>query len=220
MTVRVIIFDFDGTLVDTLDAIVSITNRLSAEFGYQPASPEDVLQLRRLKSREVIQQSDLSLWKLPFLVRRVRRELNSHIDQLKPILGIREAIADLKRGGYQLGIITSNASQNVRLFLELNGWDDSFDFIHSELNLFGKWRVIEKVLRQKNLQRDAAIYVGDETRDIEAAKRAKIKAIAVSWGFNCAEVLAAHHPDFLIHQPGELISVLNCLQQVDEMVTS
>jgi len=108
----VIIFDFDGTLADTLDAIVSITNRLSGEFGYQPASPEDVIKLKNLSSREVIQQSGISLWKLPFLLRRVRAEFNNHIDELKPVPGIKEALSALKERGYNLGILTSNARQN------------------------------------------------------------------------------------------------------------
>jgi len=85
----VIIFDFDGTLANTLDAIVSITNRLSGEFGYQPASPEEVIKLKNLSSRKVIQQFGLSLWKLPFLLKRVRSEFNNHINELKPVPGIK-----------------------------------------------------------------------------------------------------------------------------------
>jgi len=68
-------------------------------------------------------------------------------------------------------------------------------------------------LKSENLKSEEVIYVGDETRDIEAAKRTQIKAIAVSWGFNSKEVLAEHKPDFLIHKPHELIEVLRSWQQ-------
>ncbi|MBC6479764.1 MAG: HAD hydrolase-like protein [Hormoscilla sp. GM7CHS1pb] len=197
----VIIFDFDGTLADTLDAIVSITNRLSGEFGYQPASPEDVIQLKNLSSRKVIQQSGLPLWKLPFLLKRVRSEFNNHINELKPVPGIKEVLLELKKRGYHPGILTSNDRKNVQLFTKNHDWEHLFDFIHSEMNLFGKGRAIEHLLSKSKLDRQEVIYVGDETRDIEAAKRTKIRAIAVSWGFNSPEVLAAHNPDFLIHQP-------------------
>jgi phosphoglycolate phosphatase len=52
------------------------------------------------------------------------------------------------------------------------------------------------------------IYVGDETRDIEAARKIQIQVIAVSWGFNSREVLAEQKPDFLISHPSQLIEVV------------
>lgn len=207
----VIIFDFDGTLADTLDAIVLITNRLSGEFGYKPASPEEVIKLKNLSSTKVIQQSGLSLWKLPFLLKRVRSEFNNHMNELKPVPGIKEVLLELKKRGYHLGILTSNDRENVLMFAKMHGLDSLFDFIHSEINLFGKGRAIEHLLSKSKLDRQEVIYVGDETRDIKAAQKANIKAISVSWGFNSPEVLAAHNPDFLIHQPKELIATIeNC----------
>lgn len=67
-------------------------------------------------------------------------------------------------------------------------------------------------MQQENLSFEEVIYIGDETRDIEAARKSYVKAIAVSWGFNSKEVLAEQNPDFLIHQPQELIKVIENLQ--------
>lgn len=125
---------------------------------------------------------------------------------------------ELKKRGYHLGILTSNDRKNVQLFTKNHNWEHLFDFIHSEMNLFGKGRAnaarkIEHLLSQSRFDflrrtrspvRQEVIYVGDETRDIEAAKRTKIRAIAVSWGFNSSEVSR----DFLIHQPRELIAAI------------
>ncbi|PSB03825.1 HAD family hydrolase, partial [Merismopedia glauca] len=58
------------------------------------------------------------------------------------------------------------------------------------------------------------IYVGDETRDIEAARKSKIKAIAVCWGFNFREILAKYKPDFLIDRPSQLLEVVQHLEEV------
>lgn len=58
------------------------------------------------------------------------------------------------------------------------------------------------------VNREQVIYVGDETRDIDSAKKAGVKGIAVSWGFNSKKVLAKHHPDALIEHPQELIDIL------------
>lgn len=208
MTAKVIIFDFDGTIADTLDAIVKISNRLAADFGYKQTSLAEINYLKNLNSREIIKQSGISIFKVPFLVRKVKSELNKEIHCLKPIPGIKEALIEIKEQGEQLFIITSNSKENVILFLEKNNMQDLFNFIYSGATLFGKSKIINNILKQQNINYEQVTYVGDETRDIEAAKKSKIKAIAVSWGFNSKEVLAAQNPDFLIHQPDELINII------------
>lgn len=202
---KVIIFDFDGTIADSFEAVLRISNQLAAEFGYPVTRSEDVYHLKNLSSREIIRRSKLSPFKIPFLLRRLRRELKQEISQLKPIPGMKAVLRSLKQQGNQLGIVTSNSCENVRAFLDAQGLTDVFDFIGSGLMLFGKGRIIQRILKQYNLDRATVVYVGDETRDIEAAHRIGIQIISVSWGFNSSQVLAAANPDVLIHQPEELL---------------
>lgn len=211
MTQKVIIFDFDGTIADTVDALVSIANRLAIEFGYIQITPEQLTLLKNLSSREIIKYSGVSLLKIPFLVKKVKAELKNKIQELKPIPGMKESLLELKNHGYQLGIITSNSKDNVTAFLKVNELDNLFDFIYSAVTIFGKTTIINNVLKQKQLKPQTVIYVGDETRDIEASKKANIKVIAVTWGFNSAEILSQQNPDFLIHQPSELLQVIKLL---------
>ncbi|MEA5616244.1 HAD-IA family hydrolase [Cronbergia sp. UHCC 0137] len=208
MTQKVIIFDFDGTIADTVDALVCIANNLAVQFGYIPITANELALLRNLTAREIISYSGISIFKIPFLVKKVKAELKDKIPCLKPITGIREALIELNNQGYRLGIITSNSQENVTEFLKVNNLDYLFDFIESGVTIFGKTTIINNVLRQKNLKLQTVMYVGDETRDIEASKKANIKVIAVTWGFNSHEALAKKHPDFLIHQPRELIDVV------------
>lgn len=213
MSVKVIIFDFDGTLADTLDAVVSITNRLAGEYGYKPTTPDELDQIRNLSSSEIIKQSGISLFKIPFLLRRVTEDLRNDIQKLKPIIGIKDALTQLKEEGITLGILTSNSEENVEIFLENHGMQELFSFVYSETRLFSKHRIIRKFMKKNNLNPEEVIYVGDETRDIEASKRIHIKVIAVSWGFNSREALAKQNPDFLVYKPSELIEVMGSLQQ-------
>ncbi|MBH8561152.1 HAD-IA family hydrolase [Nostoc sp. CENA67] len=208
MTQKVIIFDFDGTIADTVDALVVIANRLAVEFGYVQITQEELALLRNLTSREIIKYSGISLFKIPFLLKKVKSELKDKIHEFKPIPGIQEALVELQYQGYSLGIITSNSKENVTDFLKINELDNLFDFIYSGVTIFGKTTIINNVLRQKQLKPQSVIYVGDETRDIEASKKANIKVIAVTWGFNSPEVLAKQNPDFLIDQPSELLEVM------------
>ncbi len=97
MTARVILFDFDGTIADTYQAIADIADRLSSEFGYKPLSQEELLFLKNLSSREIIKRTEISLFKIPFLIKRVQTELSKEIANLPPIAGIDSRIVRAKK---------------------------------------------------------------------------------------------------------------------------
>ena len=208
---KVIIFDFDGTLADTIDILLSITNRLSAEFGFKSATKEELAQLSNLNSWQILQYSGISLFKFPLLIRRLKAELHSEVPHIQLFPGIKEVLLELKKRGFQLGIITSNSRENVLGTLEKNGLQDTFTFIYSG-STFGKHKVINKWLRIENIHTEKVVYVGDEIRDIDAAKKTGIKVIAVGWGFNSPQALAAQNPNFLIKRPQELIEIINSWQ--------
>lgn len=208
---KVIIFDFDGTIADSFETFLQITNRLAREFGYKPASPEEIQRLQNLNSREILKQSQIPLFKLPFIIRRLKQEIGHNIGMLTPISGIHETLTVLKSQGYVLGIVTSNTQSNVAEFLNNHNMQELFDFLHSSVTLFGKGRIIERIIRRQGFDPNAVIYVGDETRDIEAARNIHIKVIAVAWGFNSAQALAEEQPDRLVREPRELIGAIASL---------
>lgn len=212
MSVKVMIFDFDGTLVDTFETLLKIVERLADEFGYPAPTPEKIEHLKNLPSRQIINNVDVDLIKIPALLRRVKIELNKEIANIQIIPGIQPALIQLKHQGIQLGIITSNSKENVLAVLQKHHLENCFDFIYGETSIFGKHRTINKLLKQIKIRPDEIIYVGDETRDIVAAKKSKIKAIAVTWGFNSKQALQAQKPDFLIDRPESLASCLNALK--------
>ena len=216
MTTKLIIFDFDGTIADTYQAIVSITNGLSTEFGYEPLDNETLELLKNLSSRDIVKQSQISLYKLPFLARRIRAELGKQIVNLQPIAGMPEVLRELKRQGYTLGIITSNAENNVKAFLEKQKLADLFDFVRSDKTIFGKHRIINKTRDKYRVASHQVIYVGDETRDIRSARKSNVGIIAVVWGFNSKQILAKHNPDFLAEKPKQ---ILDAVAKLDLKVT-
>lgn len=207
MVKKVIIFDFDGTLADTLPCVLSIINRLSHRFGYKKVGWDNMDILRNKRAEEILKYLGISLTKLYFIVRKVKAELNKEIEFLKPTVPIRKVLLRLKKNGYKLGILTSNSKDNVSKFLKRNSLD-FFDFIYSESSIFGKSKVIAGLLKNQNLKPEQVVYIGDETRDIDAAKRSNINIIAVSWGYNSKQILEEQKPDFLTNKPQELIKIL------------
>lgn len=206
---KVIIFDFDGTIVDSRNTLINIVNDLADEFGYEKVTEEEAIRLSNLSSQDILRQSTIPLYKIPFLLRRIQREFNKYIIKLQPFAGINEMVTSLQKEGYYLGIVTSNLQSNVADFLEQNQLSHCFEFIYSANNIFGKDKTIKKLIKQYQLPLEQTFYVGDETRDIKAAKKSKIRVVAVTWGFNSAEVLAKYHPDFLIDQPAQLSQILS-----------
>lgn len=205
MDTHIVIFDFDGTIADTKESVISITNRLAPEFGFAPLDEKEIAHFQNLTAKEVIKQSRVRWWQLPFLMKRVRQELKAEIQNVSPIKGIETVLETLKQNNCQLGIITSNSEDNASQFLRQHGLLHCFNFIESSFHVFGKDKVIKRCLNQKNVSPEMVTYVGDETRDIEAAKKSGVRSVAVTWGFNTAEALAKGEPDLLINDPRELL---------------
>lgn len=211
--IEVIIFDFDGTLADTIDILLSITNRLSLEFGFKSATKDELAQLSNLTSWQILRYSGISIFKFPLLIRKLKAELRDEIPHIHLFPGIKEVLQELKGSGFQLGIITSNSRENVLVSIEKNGLQNTFDFIYSGTT-FGKHKVINRWLKKQKISSEQVVYVGDEIRDIDAARKTRIKVIAVGWGFNSYAALAAHNPDFLIESPQELIGAIDNLNEL------
>jgi phosphoglycolate phosphatase len=197
-----IVFDFDGTLVDSMKATLEIINNLSSVHGFRKVKESEIEAFRKNGSREMIKKLGIPLLKLPRVVFEVRKGINERIETLDPIKGMPKIIKSLNARGYKLGILTSNSSVNVKSFLKRNDLE-YFEFIHSESNIFGKDKVLKRLKgKLKNL-----VYVGDETRDIEAGKKCNIKVVAVTWGFNAKRPLFDSKPDWLISDPNELLTI-------------
>lgn len=206
---KVVIFDFDGTIGDTLEVLLAIANRLAYEFNYPPLDRGTLQTFQAMDSREVLRQSQISIFKIPFLLRRLKVEMSQHMDSIALFPGMGEALIALHAHGHQLGIVTSNSAENVESFLEAQQIRHLFDFVYSGRTIFGKHRVLKRILKQRNISPTRAIYVGDETRDVEAAKKAAIATISVTWGFNTRRILEHHQPTYIIDTPGELVHILN-----------
>ncbi len=202
-----VIFDFDGTLADTLSAIIGIVNDHADEFHILPLNDRDVEGLRGLSNLDILRKYRIPLTRLPGLLLRSQKELHDRMHEVKLFPGIRDLVLALKAEGVQMGILTSNSRENVHKLLRQSDLD-VFDFIHSESNFFGKNRALNHLMRTRGLKPGKVVYVGDETRDIEACRRAMIPVISVSWGFHRPDLLSTLLPDYLIDTPGEILAIV------------
>lgn len=202
-----VVFDFDGTIADTLSVVIKIANKFADHYGYKKIPLSDLPKLREKKPSAVLKHLGISIFKLPIVVRKIRFEMNKEIVHLKTAVDLRDTLVDLREKGCVLGILTTNSRENVTEFLKNNDLQ-LFDFVYSGRAVFGKSRLLKKLMKDKTIPHADPIYIGDEIRDVEAAKKAGIKVIGVTWGYNTKTALLTSHPDHVVDKPEELKSII------------
>jgi len=169
---------------------------------------EDIKKFKEKGMRQLIKDLKISLVKMATINRRIKAIINKDIASLKSFPGLKEAFLELKKRGYSIGILTSNSKGNVEKFLKSNDLG-FFEFIYSDSSLFGKDKVLKKLLREHNIKSNRVVYFGDEIRDIQAALKLNIKIVAVSWGFNSKKALEKYKPTYLLEKPSEILTLFS-----------
>ena len=206
---KTIIFDFDGTLADTGRIMIECMNDLAKQEN-RPLL-EATKALRERTAYQIFTQDlGVSIYKVPSYVKRARQIMKTKVSSIRLFEGVPDIVEALSKQ-FHLGILTSNSEEIVRNVLDRENIK-SFRFIFSNSSVFGKHRSLKKLLKTNHLQATEAIYVGDEVRDIEACRKAKVPIIAVTWGFNSKKILQQARPDFIAERPKDIIKSINALK--------
>lgn len=202
---RLVIFDFDGTLSDSGNWFLSIVDHLSDRYGFRRVLPEEVEPLRKMTSRDVISHLRIPRWKLPFIARYVRKLFGRNTDKVHLFAGVTEMLAAIEAMGIPLALVTSNSEANARAVL---GPENAarFSWWACGASLFGKAPKFRSVLRQSGIPPERIVSLGDETRDIDAARAVGIRAGAVLWGYAEPEAFAHLNPDLAFSTPDQVVA--------------
>ena len=200
-----LIFDFDGTLIDSFDCVVAQFNCLAQDYKFRKIDLEQIDELRHLNSKELIALFHIPFYKMPIVLYKARKALHENINSIAPFDNIPQIVEALFNQGFSLGIVSSNSEENVRSWLKHQNMQKYFDFIHGGSSYFGKKRVLKKVLKMKKIQQ--AFYIGDETRDIDAANQSNIYSMAVTWGFNSEKILTQYNPHCIARTPEDILTL-------------
>lgn len=203
---RLVVWDFDGTLVDSLATAVGIFNRLAPEMRFQPVT--DLAAVRGLSTRQFLRRHGISMWRLPRVIRRYHAHAAGEADKLKLFAGLTELLEGLRTRGVRLGILSSNREDNIRRCLRANGVEGQFAFVVGYPKVFGKARALRRILKAEQIGTTELLYVGDEVRDVEAARKAGVRVAAVTWGYHTEAVLRASQPDHILTDPARLLELV------------
>lgn len=208
MIYKTLVFDFDGTIADTLGETRLIFNRIAPDYGIREVAEHELDHLRHLSLKELLEHLKIPKRRVPALISRGTGMMRGNITRLQLIDGMKEVLIELRSHVQSFGILTSNATANVDLFLKTHGLREQFDFISSTSKLTGKSKHLKAICKTFSLRPGELLYIGDELRDVKASQKVGIPIAAVTWGFNSRESLAAAHPDYLFDHPVDFLRLL------------
>jgi len=202
-----LIFDFDGTLVDSFASIIRVFNQLASKHHLRPIELEDISMLKNTDSRTLLRFYKIPIYKIPILAYEAAERIRQILPALQPFSGIPHTIAQLHTAGYQLSIVSSNSEDNVKAWLEHHHLNQYFQYIQHARHYYGKATTLRQILKLTACKKEKICYIGDETRDIEAAKKTGIDCLAVTWGFHSEECLIKYQPQYLVYHPLEILNI-------------
>src|SRR5882757_5359571 len=163
--------------------------------------------LRGRTSREVIRYLSIPRWKLPAIGRYVHALLAQQTDRIALFQGADAMLERLATAGVRIALVTSNAEVNAKAILgPANA--ARIEMFECGASLFGKARRFRRVLRRSGLAPRDVIAIGDETRDVIAARETGIDAGVVLWGYANRDVLTQLGPDALFETPADIIRLV------------
>ncbi|MBT4823782.1 HAD family hydrolase [Candidatus Woesearchaeota archaeon] len=207
---KLIIFDYDGVLIDTFTVTCQIYNKLFSDLDKKEFSEEefkDFFDIDWFKSLAKIGlKTEENIQKCKELYSYY---MHKHNSQVKPCTEIPELLHELKKQGYKIAIVSNNINENIIPKLENENLHEFFDLIvDAKDGLKPNPDGINVVLSKLGIKPDEAILIGDMDGDIEAAKNANLKkAIGVTWGFHTKERLI--NADIIIDSALDLLKVID-----------
>lgn len=212
--IKAILFDLDGTLLDTLQDLTASTNYALHHFGFPERSLEEVRSfvgngVRRLMKQAVPPHITDSQFEEIFSVFKDYYFKHCN-DYTQPYPHIMTLLQELKRQGIKMGVVSNKWHLAVEELCH-QYFPDTISIAIGESEKIPRKPSPEGTLfalQELQCQANEVLYVGDSDIDIMTAQNAGIECISVTWGFRNEDFLKAHHAKNIIRQPLELLNII------------
>ena len=212
--ISTVIFDLDGTLLDSLQDLADSTNHVLAQFGYPVHTLEDIRRfvgngVRVLMERAV--PDNLTPTEFETVFSEFKAYYVDHcMDKTKPYPGINELLEKLKANHYKVAIV-SNKLQGGVDELYARFFKDLVQVAVGECPEVKRKPnpdMVNKALEKLGSTADEAVYVGDSDVDLATARNSGLPCISVLWGFRDRDFLIQNGATHMVSNPDEIVSLL------------
>lgn len=211
---KTLLFDLDGTLLDTLLDLTNAINHMLKHFNHTERSAAEIRQFLGNGAIELVKKAiDQPLTDAEF-EKRYRfysdyYEKNSMV-HTKPYEGIMAMLDELKARGYKMAVISNKQDEAVQVLVKdlFGGYFEYARGVKSDGIKKPDPRIIDSVLENMNASKSDAFLIGDSEVDIKTGKDAQIEVIACLWGFRDMKDIAPLKPEFIIGKPMDLLKVI------------
>lgn len=210
-----VIFDLDGTLLDTLQDLSNSVNYALSQKGCPLHTPEEIRLMvgngiRKLMERAVPKGLPPAEFEEVFALFKAHYAIHCN-DNTCPYPGILALLSTLREQGYGLAIVSNKVDSAVKTLRDLYFKDTVRVAIGEKEGIRRKPAPDTALAALKELGADAAqaVYVGDSDVDIQTAANAGMDCISVSWGFRDTQFLNAHGAAKIIDSPQELLRMIS-----------
>ncbi len=215
MKYDLIIFDMDGTILNTLEDLKNSLNYVLQQAGYQTRTLEEIRTFVGNGIRKTIERalpSDIEEEKVDELFSLFMDYYAIHnTDNTKPYNGVIELLKELKHLGYKTAVVSNKQNSAVKSLCK-KFFTGLFDVeIGEKANIAKKPEPdeVNEVLKILNIDRKKSIYIGDSEVDIQTAQNSKMKSIIVDWGFRDRKFLYEHGAEVIVSNPSEILDIIN-----------
>jgi len=202
---KLLLFDFDGVLVDSLDVYEKTVTLCLAKINHPlKRGRQEFLELFDGNFYEMLAQKGVDLDK--FMTASVDILSQVNYSEIKPFDAMRPVLQELKKK-HCLIVISSNDTPTIREALRLYGFEDIFqEILGSDFMLSKKDKILYAIKKYSVMPSDI-YYIGDTIGDIKEGKQAGIKTIGITWGWHDKIKMASSNPDYLFDNPQELLQL-------------
>jgi phosphoglycolate phosphatase len=204
MKYKLVIFDFDGTLANTLPWVLTIVDDVADKYKIPRFDRRQMDEVRRLDAKTLLKRYKVPRWKLPLIGRYLHRLLAKNIHKISLFEGVDAMLQQLVEAGVTLAIVSSNSRENIRRVLGPANVA-RIRYFECGASLFGKHAKLKKVLKRAGVRPSEVLVIGDELRDSDAARRAHLPFGAVAWGYTDFEALRACAPREAFHDVDDIV---------------
>lgn len=198
MSVKLVVWDVDGTLVDSRQSIFDTSVAVYERLGLPIPTYDQVRQIVGLGLREAFEVlspglSDAEIDRVTRTFREEFQTLRRDPSFIEPLYeGAAETLDRLRADGWKIAMATGKSRSGVETVLRLHGWADLFDSTHCADDGPGKPHpaMLLEAMKALDVPPERAIMVGDTAHDMRMAKAAGVYAQGVTWGFHTAEEIA------------------------------